>query len=152
MSQKKISRENLLPLALLRASGGGIQGKTRLQKLAFLLDEEELGDQFDAYQFRKYDYGPFSKELLEDVESLEKKGLVEIRKSRTLGGNARYDYRLTEDGEAVVKDLFDRDETSPILDDAKSTLSNYGDMPLRELIERVYQKYPEYKENSVYQY
>ncbi|QIB79066.1 hypothetical protein G3A49_13355 [Haloferax volcanii] len=152
MSQEKISQEDLVPLALLRAMGGNLQGKTRLQKLAFLLDEEKLGDRLDAYHFRKYDYGPFSKGLLEDIEDLEDKGLVDIHRSRTLGGNTRYDYEITDVGETIVSDIFSRGDASIILEDAEDIAVEYGDLPLRELIELVYEKFPEYKENSVYQY
>ncbi|MFB6186575.1 MAG: PadR family transcriptional regulator [Halobacteriaceae archaeon] len=149
---QKISREDLIPIAILSAGDGKIEGKTRLQKLAFLLDEEKLGDRFDAYEFRKYDYGPFSKELLEDVEDLKEKNLVEIRKSRTFGGNTRYDYRLTEMGRKVAKDLFQQEDASVVFEQAVEIFTEYGDLPLRDLIELVYEKYPEYEENSVYQY
>ncbi|RLM83530.1 hypothetical protein D3D02_17820 [Halobellus sp. Atlit-38R] len=147
-----ITREKLIPLALLEASGRDLQGKTRLQKLAFLLDEEELGDQFDAYSFRKYDYGPFSKQLLEDIESLERKGIVDIQESRTLGGNKRYDYELTAMGENVIEELLQMGDVEEVFEAAQRVVAEYGEMSLRELIEHVYDAYPEYEENSVYQY
>ncbi|MBX0286608.1 helix-turn-helix transcriptional regulator [Halomicroarcula sp. F28] len=153
MGSTTIERESLVPLALLDAMGGEIEGKTRLQKLAFLLDEEELGDRFDAYSYRKYDYGPFSKSLLEDTESLEEKNLVEIAKQRTVGGNTRYDYALTDTGRDAVSQLSEKEgDISEIFEAAKEIVSEYGDLPLRDLIERVYENHSEYKENSVYQY
>ena len=153
MASITIDRESLVPLALLDAMDGEIQGKTRLQKLAFLLDEEELGDQFDAYTYRKYDYGPFSKSLLEDIEDLEEKGLVEISKERTVGGNTRYDYELRSSGEEAVEQLTSRDGDIDIIFDAAQAIANeYGDLSLRDLIEQVYDRHSEYTENSVYQY
>lgn len=152
MTLERISPEDLIPLALLRASGGEIRGKTRLQKLAFLLDEEQLGDRFDAYTFKKYDYGPFSKQLLEDVEDLEEKGLVDIHRTRTVGGNMRYDYKLSDSGMEVVKNINTDDDALVVFNDAEEIASEYGDLPLRKLIELVYDKHPEYTENSVYQY
>ncbi|WP_336358500.1 hypothetical protein [Haloarcula sp. CGMCC 1.6347] len=148
----KISKEKLIPLALLDASEGSLNGKTRLQKLAFLLDEQELGDQFDAYSFKKYDYGPFSKRLLEDIEALERKGLVDISKSRTMGGNQRYDYELTDTGSEVIEQLLGVDDVEKVFNAAENTVNKYKDMSLRDLIEHVYDEYPEYQENSVYQY
>lgn len=148
-----IERESLVPLALLHALDGELQGKTRLQKLAFLLDEEALGDRLDAYTFRKYDYGPFSKALLEDIEALDEKDLVEITTDRTVGGNTRYDYRLTTTGKEVIDTVLDRDDDTPrVFTAAEEIATEYGDLPLRELIELVYEKFPEYTENSVYQY
>jgi uncharacterized protein YwgA len=153
MGSITIDRDSLVPLALLDAMGGEIEGKTRLQKLAFLLDEEGLGEKFDAYSYRKYDYGPFSKALLEDVEALEDKGLVKILRRQTVAGNKRYDYRLEDAGEEAVSDLSNRTEDiSEVFEAARSITSEYGDLPLRDLIERVYEKHPEYTKNSVYQY
>lgn len=153
MGSITINRESLVPLALLDAMDGEIQGKTRLQKLAFLLDEEELGDQFDAYNYRKYDYGPFSKSLLEDVEDLEKKGLVKISKERTVGGNTRYDYELNSFGEQAIEQLKSRDgDIDKIFDAAETIVDEYGDLSLRDLIEQIYDRHSEYIENSVYQY
>jgi len=130
-----------------------LEGKTRLQKLAFLVDklESERVD-FHAYQFKKYDYGPFSKGLLQDIEDLEKKGLVEITSTRTLGGNKRYDYELTDRGEQVVEFLEGHEDGEDVFDAAEEVCDEYGDLPIRTLIERVYDRFPEYKENSIYQY
>lgn len=148
-----ITKKQLIPLALLEACGHHVEGKTRLQKLAFLVDELELGnEELDAYHFRKYDYGPFSKELLQDTEELEEKGLVEISTTRTLGGNKRYDYELTEKGKSVVDQLYNDDLGEKVSDAADTVCDKYGDLPLRTLVEKVYEQFPEYKENSVYQY
>ncbi|MCD2201252.1 SocA family protein [Halobacterium sp. KA-4] len=153
MGSITIDRESLVPLALLDAMDGEIQGKTRLQKLAFLLDEEELGDQFDAYTYRKYDYGPFSKSLLEDIEDLEEKGLVKISTEKTVGGNTRYDYVLEDSGRKAVEQLTSRGGDIDVIFNAAEAIANeYGHLSLRDLIERVYDRHSEYTENSVYQY
>lgn len=153
MSTFEIKSESLVPLALLDTMGGELEGKTRLQKLAFLLDEDELGDRFDAYTFRKYDYGPFSKTLLDNIEALERKGLVEISQQRTVGGNTRHDYQLTDLGEDIVSELADRNgDEAKIFEAAKKVVLEHGDRPLRDLIEHVYEEHPKYTKNSVYQY
>ena len=56
--------------ALVRLSDGRIVGKTRLQKIAYLLEAKELG--FDL-SFDYHNFGPFSAELAfaaDDAESL----------------------------------------------------------------------------------
>jgi len=148
----EISREQLIPLALLHASGRDIKGKTRLQKLAFLLDKEELGADFQAYEFKKYDYGPFSKHLLQDVESLSNEGVVDIDKSRTFSGNTRYDYELESNWTDEVEKLAKQDDIQNVFDAAESLVEKYDDMSIRDLVEYIYEEYPEYKENSVYEY
>lgn len=148
----KISREQLIPLALLYASGRNIKGKTRLQKLAFLLDKEELGDNFKAYNFKKYDYGPFSKHLLQDTEGLKRDGVVDINKTRTFSGNARYDYELEENWLGEVEDLAEEKDISEIFEAAEMLVEKHKDKSIRDLVEYIYEKYPEYEKNSVYEY
>jgi uncharacterized protein YwgA len=150
--EMKISREQLIPLALLYASGRNIKGKTRLQKLAFLLDEEELGDNFKAYNFKKYDYGPFSKHLLQDTEQLKREGVVDINKTRTFSGNARYDYEIEENWLGEVEDLAEEKDISEIFEAAEMLVEKHKDKSIRDLVEYIYEKYPEYEKNSVYEY
>ena len=148
----EISREQLIPLALLHASGREVKGKTRLQKLAFLLDKEELGDDFNAYHFKKYDYGPFSKHLLQDTEKLEREGVVDIDKSRTYSGNTRYDYELEEDWLEPVEELAEDEDISEIFEAAEELVEKHKEKSIRDLVEYIYDEYSEYEENSVYEY
>lgn len=154
--------DRILALALLYAAGGKIDGRTRFQKLAFLADQQLEAFDIDAYEFIAYDYGPFAKNLYENLNWLEEKRLVESSKSRTFGGDERYDYRLTEKG----KKSFERNV--PVSDDgtsadlresqrklkiiyevAEDVISEYNQMPISNLIHRVYDEYPEYAKNSV---
>jgi uncharacterized protein YwgA len=148
----EISREQLIPLALLYASGREVNGKTRLQKLAFLLDREELGSNFNAYQFKKYDYGPFSKHLLQDTEKLENKGVVDISEKPTYSGNIRYDYQLEEDWLEPVEELAEDNDISEIFESAEELVQKHSEKSIRDLVEYIYEKYPEYQKNSVYEY
>ena len=57
--------------ALVRLSGGEVVGKTRLQKIAYLLEVKNVG--FDDIEFDYHNYGPYSSELAfaaDDAESL----------------------------------------------------------------------------------
>jgi uncharacterized protein YwgA len=150
-STVEITDRQLIPLSLLEAAGGEISGRTRLQKLAFLLVEEELDDDFSGYDFVKYDYGPFSKELLSDVESLDDDGVVGENETRTRSGNRRYDYGLQPDISEQIEELAESDEdVREVLEAAQEVVDEHGDKRIRELLEDVYEKYPEYLENSVY--
>lgn len=150
-SAVEITERQLIPLSLLEAADGEISGRTRLQKLAFLLVEEELDDDFPGYDFVKYDYGPFSKGLLSDVESLDDDGVVGENETRTFSGNRRYDYGLQSGFGERVEELAESDEeVREVLEAAQDVVDEHGDKPIRELLEDVYDEYPEYLENSVY--
>lgn len=58
--------------------GGGIGGITRLQKLLFLLEEEEdLRLKKDGFEFAAYKAGPYSARLYDDLEFLENLGMIQ---------------------------------------------------------------------------
>lgn len=147
----------LLPMALLNACGGdNIEGRTRLQKLVFLMEQElddEIGRliQSPDYNFVPYDYGPFSKQLYNDLDSLEEAGLIKVDEEDMVDGKVKYTYHLTDRGESWVRDQFDSNtgiqEIGLLADRLKS---KYNDVLLSELIEEVYSEYPEYAENSVW--
>jgi len=158
----KLKTKQFLPLALLAASDGEIRGKTRFQKLTFLAEQELTEYDIDPHDFVAYDYGPFSKDLMEDVEKLESEGLVTINVRQTFGGDDRYDYRLTEHGRETYEenDPDDDWETGETPADgterfacidtiARNVVRQFGEMPLSNLIDHVYTEYPDYAKNSV---
>jgi hypothetical protein len=76
--QQHISRRNLLLLLVgLDSDPSGLGGVTRLQKLLFLLEEEEgLKATEGGYEFQAFKAGPYSPELYDDLEFLENLGLL----------------------------------------------------------------------------
>jgi len=136
-----------LLLAVLGSSDGQmVEGRTRFMKLIFLLEEEAEELNVD-YRFRPHEHGPFSKKVLDDLEALESKGLVDIDKSSTRSGNVKYNLRLTEMGEKELERLSDEmgeEEHSDIED----IVEDYGDMPIFVLLDYVYDEYPEASNKS----
>jgi hypothetical protein len=140
-----------------------IHGVTRLEKLLFLADKETdiAGRVEDAFRFRPYHYGPYSKELYEAVELLEEAGLISeerVYEGRTLDemeeatagqleleGTERR-FLLTPDGKAVAGLLAEhhKDVTKALA----GIKERYAAMPLRRLIRYVYGAYPDYAEAS----
>ena len=51
--------------SLVRAAGGEIVGKIRLQKMVYLLDQMGLNS---GYPFEYHHYGPYSESLAQQVE------------------------------------------------------------------------------------
>jgi len=147
-----------------RSAQDCIYGITRLEKLLFLAHKESPlpGRVDEAFEFKPYNYGPYSKQIYEAVELLEQaeqlceeKVLdgrsVDIMEER--GADAGADeglerrFYLTEDGKAVA-DLLTR--THPDYGRLFITIKQkYAEMPLRQLIQYVYRRYPEYAEKSL---
>lgn len=143
------AREAVL-LTLLDEFDGELNTEQRLQKLAFLTDEQ-VGDDVSLYTWRKYDYGPYARQIKRDLASLESNGLVYIRTQKTFGGHTRYTYRLKEDGETVINRVHDEyDAFGTVTDAAAIIVDKYGDAPVSNLIEYVRTEHPVYWENSVY--
>lgn len=154
MSQSvEVSDRQLIPLSLLEAADGEISGRTRLQKLAFLMVEEELGDDYPGYEFEKHNYGPFSKTLLQDIERLDHDGVVDEDETRTFSGNRRHDYEMDSDFLGSISDLVDSDDerAREALEAARKIVEEHNDKPIRSLVEDVYDEHPKYLENSVYE-
>src|SRR2546428_13855867 len=81
------SRRDLLPLIVVDEATKGddwLEGRTKLTKLVFFAQREtepaviEIIRPDEPFQFVPYNYGPFSSQLLADLEEMERRGLVEI--------------------------------------------------------------------------
>lgn len=146
----------LLPLALMYAGDGEpIEGRTRLQKLVFLMqkrleeaDEDPLksGD----YEFIAYDYGPFSKELYEDLDDTIERNMVKSERKDIGEEQEKYIYDIQDGGIQWVENQLSKEEAQRILELAEVIKDEYGDIYLSELIDEVYSRYPRYAENSIY--
>ena len=154
-------RRQLLPLALMYAQNEEqIEGRTRLQKMIFLLQkkfEEEDGGLpiSDKYSFTPYDYGPFSQPLYADLDELRREDSdaekFVVERSDTFDqGKVKYQYELTPTGISFVEDeLADDAKFQEILRKAEEIKEEFNHLSLSQVIERVYSEYPEYAENSV---
>jgi uncharacterized protein YwgA len=158
-----------LVLLLLAAHGrteestDRVNGITRLEKLLFLAEQEkDIGrDVRNAFQFKAYDYGPYSKAVYDAVELLTEAGLINQERAYagqpldemeewTAGVDQREGlerrFTLTDRGKAIANLLAGQHkEVIAALSDVKR---KYGDWPLRQLIRYVYSTYPTYAEAS----
>jgi len=145
----------MLPLALLYADEEHqIDGRTRFQKLIFLMQMEgNLNDlaPTDTYRFEPYDYGPFSSTLYDDLDIHIERGLIDDSKEELDEEDdiVKYEYQLEPEGQEFIEEELSEGELERIVNEAKRIVREYGDMPLPELIDLVYSKYPDYAENSV---
>jgi uncharacterized protein YwgA len=123
-----------------------VDGRTQIQKLTFLTQKEtELGE---GYDFIAWKFGPFSKEVWQDLDHLVEEGIViEIPqggKDKTVG----YIYALTKEGTRFVMDRILSQIDESLLPQIEKIIVNYSQMSLSELLTYVYEKYPEYTVKS----
>ena len=138
----KITERQAILLALLYYSHIVLKKPAMLtfaMKEAFLLQNEAgltLG-----YKFIPYKYGPFSKEVYEDIEELEKNLLVEkVKPNRDI---EKTEVTISEGFKDWVEKLIDKlSEKHKTL--VQSYVKNYGTLSYNELINYVYSKYPEF--------
>lgn len=138
-----------VPLMVLRNSRQ-IWGKTRLQKLVFLLQVEQLertDDPLVPFQYELYKYGPFSLDLILTVEGLSNQNFLEEELHRTSEGNPVYRYLITDKGmKEIDRSLAQHGEWSDWDSLAKDIVSRYRDLELPLLVEEAYgaaQRHPD---------
>ena len=144
-----------------------IHGRTRFQKMIFLMEQgmrrkgaggkaEEGGEPMPNLGFVPFDYGPYSKTLQQDVDTLvEGRLLSEERGDPSSGGRVMYTYAITREGKRIAEMLvsdpryaeFRFGEAYEELEEIKKKFNGMG---LPGLLKHVYGAYPEYASLSKY--
>lgn len=146
--QTMITPEQATLLGILNHAETPLNTKQRLQKYVFLLDED-LGDKYSLYTWNPYEYGPYSEQLEQDIEDLDDKGFVSIKTQQTLGGDTRYNYRLTRNGRDALEDVLGLgDDFSEMMEHVEHLIAEHGDTPISNIICTVLADYPEYRNNA----
>ena len=103
-----MEREEIVAV-LLRAAGGQMVGRVRLQKVAYLLDRLGLES---GFQYNYHHYGPFSRDLDNAVADAKAFGLVEETFGRRQVDGARYSiFELTQDASRLPSKTGQLNET-----------------------------------------
>jgi uncharacterized protein len=132
-------------LAIGLAKGRGLS-PVQLQKVLFLLGKElpfEVGQNF--YNFRPYNYGPFNKAVYQDAEALSYAGYVSIANLGRLD-----EYSATPEGLNYAEQI--KQSAPPRGVEYLSKVVEWAQsLTFSALVRAIYQKYPEYRTNSVFQ-
>jgi len=134
----------LIPLVLANTLGGTLRGKTRCQKLVFLIQKQAgtkkvLKEKFD---YELYHYGPFSSELASVMDELVKKGYLRQEMQIAPAGYLRYAYRLTKAGKELLEVTTEKNLLAPELTDIiREIAEGYGDLPLPQLVEEAKKRF-----------
>lgn len=159
--KQKLSNDFILLLMLYADNKSIIIGKTRLQKMIFLYEKEchksinqhREPNLFD-FDFFPHHYGPFSKELYKHLKNLKTFGMITIEnESHTEDENfieKETQYCIAQEGIATIhEEIFQTQRINKIeMEILDSFKKEYNGMNLNELIKLVYEKYPEYTNNS----
>jgi len=156
----KLSPYDILLLILYADNQTPIIGKTKIQKIIFLYEEElhkklnfhkTLTANESLFNFTAYNYGPFSKKMVLFINALYKLKYIEIFDTNTKNHDDELieGYKITELGKEYLKSkIFD------FIDEIKfETISQfknkYNSMGHNELLRYVYTQYEESTENSL---
>lgn len=151
----------------VESARGRINGVTRLEKLLYLVEKEtSISEEVESepLRFKPYNYGPFSRDVYQGVETLESADLVqEERRSSAANEDALEDmdmiaavedgeeyvercYKLTPKGQAVASLLGKQHPT--VWQTLSQIKDKYAGRSLSSLIGYVYRTYPESAVNS----
>lgn len=134
-------------LAGMAPAGTAPLSPVQVQKLFFLLDRNiayHVGG--PHFSFEPYDYGPFDKQVYDDLEVMASKGLIEVSESYP---RSLRTYRLTEEG---------REAGTRALATFAISVQNYiakvvcfvRSRSFAQLVSAIYAAYPDMKTNSVF--
>ncbi len=76
-----------------------VEGRTMMQKIVFIIKAKF--DQFHDFAFSIHYYGPFSRDLTEELDTLRLQGLIE-EVPKQLQDFVRYDIKLTDEGKRKI--------------------------------------------------
>jgi uncharacterized protein YwgA len=146
---QKRSLESLVPLYFVCLAGGCLRGRTRLQKLIFVMQMKLKG--YVDYEFHKDLYGPCSYKLYSIVDNLVTLGFMDSETHRTQSGNSVIYYKLSPIGRSVITSALEKNEIPRVLQtNAERIFSQYGKSSIIDLVKRVYKEYPEWTEKSIF--
>lgn len=135
-------------LLVVAASDAKPLTPVQLQKSMFLISEAKLAETPTSfYEFEPYHYGPFDSEVYVDADVLQGEGLV-IRMPSTRG--AWTDTIVTPEGLIAAKSI-EQNLSSQTTDYVKTVVEWVLAQTFSGLLRAIYEKYPAYRENSVFQ-
>ena len=135
-------------LALIKLSGGYVEGATRLQKLTFLVSQEvkELKE-FNFYKdWVAGKYGPFSKNLSDDVSQAIADKIIWKGSVKNDAGYPVDHFSLTDTGVKVADETVN--QYPKIKSKVEDIVKLYAKSALMSLLHDVYYQYPQYTSES----
>ena len=145
IKRKKFTISDVLLLLLYSHSEKSIFGRVSLMKQMFLLTNEVL-DKTDVQdpKFVPYRYGMYSFVVGNELTNLDYSGYIERRGRK----NSKLEqFRLTDKGKKRISGTFNS-LPNPLQETIKEKRKGWDQLGQDGILRLVYQKYPEYKEES----
>jgi uncharacterized protein len=134
-------------LCAIHFAGSRGLSPVQLQKALFVLGQEmkrEVGARF--YQFIPYNYGPFCKAVYEDAAQLAEQGLISINE---VPGQRWHRFVITPTGAEHAQVVMARAQVAAV-DYLHAVVDWVSPLPFATLVRAIYQRYPRYRANSVF--
>ena len=153
MNEIKLTPNQYVLLSIMNILEG-IYGKTRIQKIIFLVQQEIIGT--DIFSFRAHHYGPFSKSLAICFEELIELKLLDIKENKQREIDH---YIITKDGRNKILNIDISIENKSlikylnVLDNVikrnSEIIRQWNFESSKKLLKKVYQEYPDFTGNSL---
>ncbi len=128
-----------------------IEGRTRLQKMLFLLSQEYSETSFQ-YRFYPFDYGPYSSTLQSDLDMLIENNFLDEKLGSNLSDRRKYRYSIMVKGTRIVERALDLGRFLKMYESCGAIKNHANHMNLDDLLAEIYSKYPYYAKSSIYQF
>ena len=143
-----MEKEDILLLVVASATDEPLT-PVQLQKALFLISEQCRGriPTSSFYEFEPYHYGPFDAEVYQDADELAAEGMVlRFQSNRGAWTNTISTHSGRERAEQLQKEM-----DPAIVQYINDVVEWVQGLSFRELVASIYQAYPDYKVNSVFQ-
>jgi uncharacterized phage-associated protein len=134
-------------LLAIAAAKGEPLSPVQLQKALFLLGAQMRERVSPFYTFRAYNYGPFDANVYKDAEALGQEGLVLLQ----LNPAGWTDYAATPKGLAEA-DRIRQEVDAEAAAYLERVVAWTRSLSFQQLVRAIYARFPEYRQNSVFQY
>jgi len=147
MLNQKLPRGIYLLFLLNANNGEPVKGKTRLEKLMFLISKEILDKPgrritLRDYTFRADKFGPFTEEVYDDAETLNEIGLAKWTDDMET-------IQITDRGVSLINNIKNKlNIPHSLIIDIERLKRKYNNIKLKELLTYVYKNYEEYTYES----
>lgn len=133
-----------------------VEGRTRMQKMLFLLQQEYKLCDFQ-YKYHAYDYGPYSSTLQSDLDQLIEEGLLDEEGEEFQNGKYKYRYLITKKGIRLVESALSDPKNKKLqlkqIYRSAEKIKEFANLSsLDNLLKYVYSKHPEYAKFSIFEF
>jgi len=140
-----MARQDWLLMALA-TRGGAPMDPVQIQKAMFLLGRQmtdDVGPGF--YSFRPYNYGPFDSDIYTDLQRMALRGLVSISQS----SRGTRSFSVTPEGMRQGEELL-RNLNPAVRSYLQRVVQWVCSLSFADLVRAIYDRYPEFRQNSVF--